>query len=260
MSIKGIVFDFGFTLFYFENPSVERYLETFNKGLERSINLLKELDILKNEQVTNKFFKLFNKKKRDYYKDIIKTKKEYTSSYIFKDILAKMVAKNMIEDFGNIPDSIYNELADLYHSVEAKVWRPFENTRKTLQELTKVEDLKLGVLSNHPHHDCIVNILKQHKLTDFFETVVTSAEFGKRKPNIDIFHYTIDKMGIEKECIKNCIMCGDEYADIVGGYRAGMQIILYNRIYKFPFEKQIDIPELKKIDDISEILNYLNVV
>jgi len=42
MSIKGIIFDFGFTLFYFDNPSVERYVECFKKGLLKSIDLLKE--------------------------------------------------------------------------------------------------------------------------------------------------------------------------------------------------------------------------
>ncbi|KKL92532.1 hypothetical protein LCGC14_1883780 [marine sediment metagenome] len=33
MRIKGVIFDFGFTLFYFENPSVERYYDCFKKGL-----------------------------------------------------------------------------------------------------------------------------------------------------------------------------------------------------------------------------------
>ena len=40
--VKGIIFDFGFTLFYFDNPSVERYYECFKKGLVKSIETLKE--------------------------------------------------------------------------------------------------------------------------------------------------------------------------------------------------------------------------
>ena len=37
MKIKALIFDFGFTLFYFDNPSVERYNECFKKGLLKSI-------------------------------------------------------------------------------------------------------------------------------------------------------------------------------------------------------------------------------
>ena len=37
MTVKGIIFDFGFTLFYFDNPSVERYTECFKKGLLKSV-------------------------------------------------------------------------------------------------------------------------------------------------------------------------------------------------------------------------------
>ena len=64
-------------------------------------------------------------------------------------------------------------------------------------------------------------------------------------------------MGLDEEYTKDCIMCGDEYADIVGGYRAGMQTIMYNRVYKFPFEKEIRLQEITKINDISEIMGHI---
>jgi len=257
MKVKGIIFDFGFTLFYFKDPSIERYFECFNKGLEKSISFLRGLKILKDDMVAKKFFKLFNRKRRGLYKEIIKTKCEVPSTMIFKGILDLMVSEGIIDDFGTTTKEFYIELADRYHSVEAKIWHPFEKTRDTLEKLTKFEDLKLAVLSNHPHHDCIVDILSHHDLSDFLDTIVTSAEFGKRKPHIDIFRHTIKKMGLGEVDIKDCIMCGDEYADIVGGHRAGMQTILFNRVYKFPFEKEITVPDIIKINDISEILGHI---
>jgi putative hydrolase of the HAD superfamily len=98
--------------------------------------------------------------------------------------------------------------------------------------------------------------LKKHQLFKYFDAVVTSAEFGRRKPDPGIFLYTLEKMGLTVN--SECLVCGDEYADVVGGDRAGMSTILCDRKYKFPFERELDLPELIRIDDISEILNYLD--
>jgi putative hydrolase of the HAD superfamily len=91
----------------------------------------------------------------------------------------------------------------------------------------------------------------------YFDTVVTSAKFGKRKPNPEIFHHTLKKMGLEMESSSSVLMVGDEYADIIGGQRAGLQTILCEREFEFPFEKEIDIPNIIKVGNISEILNYI---
>jgi len=154
-----------------------------------------------------------------------------------------------------LTDSFFLELADLYHSFEEEEWVPFEHTARTLEILSKREDVKLGVLSNHPHHNTIVNLLIKYDLDKYFDAIVTSAQFGKRKPDPEIFHHTIQKMGLDNP--NSCFICGDEHADIVGGHRAGLQTILCKRIYKFPFEKEIDIPDYIKVNDISEILKYI---
>jgi hypothetical protein len=36
-----------------------------------------------------------------------------------------------------------------------------------------------------------------------------------------------------------------------------MQTILCERIYKFPYEREINVPNLMRINDISEVLNYI---
>ena len=102
----------------------------------------------------------------------------------------------------------------------------------------------------------VKNSLKEYSLFQYFDAVVTSAEFGKRKPDPGIFHYTLEKMGLTEN--NECMVCGDEYADVVGGDRAGMQTILCERKYKFPYERELDVPDLIRIEDISEILEYLD--
>ena len=62
MKIKGIIFDFGFTLFSFENASVEKYMDCFRRGLLRSIETLKKENILDEKDILiEQFTRAFNK-------------------------------------------------------------------------------------------------------------------------------------------------------------------------------------------------------
>lgn len=249
MKIDGLIFDFGFTLFEFKNASIEKYFECYKKGLRKSIEKLKETNILNNQDKINQFFTLFNKKRAEFFKLSIKTKKEFPTSYIFELVSEILNLKKKDKHF-------YLELANFYHFYEEKEWVPFKSTKDTLEKLSNFKNLKMAVLSNHPHHMTIVNLLKKYDLMEFFDAVVTSAEFGKRKPDPDIFLYTLKKMGLEKP--ETCMICGDEHADIVGGDRAGLQTILCKRMLKFPFEREIDVPNYIEVNDISEILNHIH--
>jgi putative hydrolase of the HAD superfamily len=257
MNIKGIIFDFGFTLFYFSNPSTEAYFDCFNRGLRKSIELLKQAKILQNDTIGEKFFRIFNKKRFEFFSQSIKTKTEIPTSIIFQDVLRLLIEKKIIDKVAEIPENFFIELADLYHSCELDEWIPFENTEETLKKLSNLHSLKLAVLSNHPHHSIIKKILSKYDLDKYFDAIVTSAKFGKRKPAPEIFHYTLEKMGLTLNDATSCIMCGDEYADISGAYRAGLKTIIVERGYKFPFEKEVDLQKLIKIKNISEILTYI---
>ncbi|MHA1916000.1 MAG: HAD family hydrolase [Promethearchaeota archaeon] len=255
MSIKGIIFDFGFTLFNFENPSVEKYYECFKKGLFKSIDFLKEQQVWNNNISVELFEKKFAKKREQYWREGRKTKTEFPTSLIYREVLKSLQEENFVNDIDHLDDDIYEKLAEMYHSFEQDEWKPFPNTKETLEKLSKYESIKLAVLSNHPSQTMVENLLKNYNLFAYFDAVVTSAEFGKRKPDPEIFLYTLEKMGLTEN--NECMVCGDEYADVVGGDRAGMQTILCERIYKFPFEREINVPDLMRISDISEVLKYI---
>ncbi|MHA2130072.1 MAG: HAD family hydrolase, partial [Promethearchaeota archaeon] len=182
-----------------------------------------------------------------------KTKKEHPTSSLYKKVLMALREENLINSIDHLNEDIYLQLSDIYHSFEMEEWKPFPQTKETLEQLSKNENLKLAVLSNHPSNNMVENSLKKYDLLKYFHAVVTSAEFGKRKPDPEIFLYTLEKMGCGDECA-SALICGDEYADIVGGDRVGMQTILCERIYKFPYEREINVPNLIKIKDISEVL------
>jgi putative hydrolase of the HAD superfamily len=249
MKIKGLIFDFGFTLFSFRDVSVEKYLNCYKEGLTKSLEKLSDLKILTNALIYEKIIKTFNRKRAEYFKESVKTKNEYRTSFIFKETFKEY-------DILELNDQILDELADIYHSCERNEWEPFQYTRETLKILKEEKKIKLAVLSNHPHHGTIENLLSKYDLRKFFNAVVTSAEYGKRKPDPGIFHYTIEKMGLYSP--ESCMICGDEYADISGGNRVGLKTILCSRKFKFPFEKEITNQEFIKIKNISEIIRLID--
>lgn len=256
MHIKCLIFDFGFTLFYFKDASVEKYFECFQKGLKKSVSLLERNEIIKDKTTAKTFVNLFNKKRQGFWKESIQTKKEFLTSFIFKTILESMVEKEQISEISNFSSRLYEDLAIEYHSEEEKEWKPFEHTKPTLEKL-KQKGIKLAVLSNHPHHKMIENLLKKHYLEEYFEAIVTSAEFGRRKPDPEIIFYTIEKMDLKEYDTSECLICGDEYADIMGGHRAGIKTALCERVVKFPVEKDINVPNVIKIKDISDLIELI---
>lgn len=259
MKVKGVIFDFGFTLFFFDSPSVEKYLDCFRRGMSKSIKVLKQEKIIEDkDKVLEDFMTIFNRKRASYFKLAMKTKEEFPTTLLFKTALTMLKEKGYEIQEEKIKENFLEKLAELYHSCEEEEWKPDDKTRFTLETLSKISNLKIGLISNHPNHKTIKNMLKNNNLKEFFDVIVTSAKFGKRKPISDIFFHTLKRMGLTKNDAEHCIMVGDEAADIVGAHRVGMQIILKEREYEFPYEKEINIPNLIRIKSIDEVLQYLN--
>jgi len=259
MKVKGVIFDFGFTLFNFENPSVEKYFDCFKRGMSKSIKVLKQEKIIEDkDQILEDFTTIFNRKRATFFKLAMKTKDEFPTTLLFKTALDMLKEKGYEIQEEKIKEKFLEKLAELYHSCEEEEWKPDDKTRFTLETLSKISNLKIGLISNHPNHKTIKNMLKNHKMKEFFDVIVTSAKFGKRKPISDIFFHTLKRMGLTKNDAEHCIMVGDEAADIVGANRVGMQIILKERDYEFPYEKEVNIPNLIRIKSIDEVLQYLN--
>ncbi len=259
MKIRGIIFDFGFTLFSFENPSIEKYLDCFRRGMSKSIKALKQEKIIEdNNQILEDFLTIFNKKRATYFKLAMKTKDEFPTTLLFKSALDLLKEKGYEIQEEKIKEDFLETLAELYHSCEEEEWKPDDKTKFTLESLSKISTLKIGLISNHPNHKTIKNLLKKNEMKDYFDVIVTSAKFGKRKPISGIFFHTLKRMGLSKKDAEHCIMVGDEAADIIGANRIGMQIILKEREYEFPYEKEIKIPNLIRIKSIEEVLQYID--
>jgi len=79
--------------------------------------------------------------------------------------------------------------------------------------------LKLGVISNIPSLNQVPYNLSQYGLRDYFDPIVLSSEYHRRKPDPSIFYYAAR---LAKVPTSACVYVGDRIArDIEGSHRAG---------------------------------------
>ena len=84
--------------------------------------------------------------------------------------------------------------------------------------------LKLGIISNVMSPKCVDVNLSRYGLLDYFETVVASSGYGRRKPDPRIFLYAARKTGSPPE---RCAHVGDKMSrDILGAIQAGFGLTI----------------------------------
>ncbi|WP_138419240.1 HAD family hydrolase [Aquibacillus sediminis] len=93
------------------------------------------------------------------------------------------------------------------------------------------------------------------ELAEYFDHIIISGDFGRGKPDPDIFDYAVEKAKISKDEV---IMVGDNLmTDILGSNRAGIKNIWINRESK-PKNDVIPTYEIDHLQKIFPILDKLN--
>src|SRR5574344_966573 len=88
-----------------------------------------------------------------------------------------------------------------------------------LDELKRA-NVKTAILSNFDHYPHVYRFLKQTKLSDLMDAIVISSEVGLKKPDAEIFEYTLQKLNLSAS---STLMVGDDYKkDIEGAKKFGL--------------------------------------
>ncbi len=102
----------------------------------------------------------------------------------------------------------------------------FPDSKPLLEKLSK-RKIKLGIISNVSSHDVAVEILRKVGLLEYFDTVVTSAFVGIRKPDPGIFLYALMQFKLQP---RDAVIVGDsERHDVWGGTITGMKTVLVSK-------------------------------
>lgn len=91
-------------------------------------------------------------------------------------------------------------------------------------EVIKQMGLKIGLISNANSRGQVPTNLTEYNLRHYFNPIVLSSEYGRRKPDPAIFHYAARLAQVPTSC---CSYVGDRIArDILGARRAGFRLAI----------------------------------
>lgn len=177
--------------------------------------------------------------KPDLWKNFSKVLKDYGFTVDTNDLQLKHKILSEIIDFPDVTSKgFYDEfnskllnslgviedeaiLNDIFEACKYLPWTPFEDVK----ELSKIENIPLGVLSNFNKN--LRNLL-QEKLPDIhFKDVIISEEEKVAKPNLEFYHIALEKIGLKANEI---LYIGDSLKlDVIPALKVGFNVRLIDR-------------------------------
>jgi putative hydrolase of the HAD superfamily len=113
----------------------------------------------------------------------------------------------------------------LMFSIESRFYqREMRPEVPSVLEAIQKLSLKMGIISNVCCRDLVPENLEQYGIRHYFEPIVLSSEYGRRKPDPAIFHYAARLANVPTS---ECVYVGDRISrDIVGARRAGFKLAI----------------------------------
>lgn len=139
------------------------------------------------------------------------------------------------------------------HPINYKnIQKPFS---RQLLSFLKEKEIKIALASSSPMEN-IEEVLLQCDIYDFFSFLVSGEQFEKTKPDPQIYEYTVQQLGLEKEEI---LVIEDSEYGISSATSAGLTVIaLLDPILQFNVSKATyQIKTLKDAINIIERRNQL---
>jgi len=126
--------------------------------------------------------------------------------------------------------------------------------RDVLESLQKA-GLKLGIISNVMSPACVDVNLARYGLLDYFETVVASSGYGRRKPDPRIFIYAAQEIGSPPE---RCAHVGDKTSrDILGAERAGFGLSIRIEHPEIDGSEPTEPPASAVVEDLTGVIDVI---
>lgn len=206
MTIQAIFFDIGGTL---ERVRVapdqrQKIMPEFNKLLlSFGINLnLNDKELF---SVINDGYKRYHD--WSVYSMVELSPKRVWSEYILKDYVVDRIILDVAAE------TLMAFLEENFYAREFRIEVP------SVLEAIQEKNLKIGLISNICCRGLVPSNLRKYGIINFFNPIVLSSEFGRRKPDPEIFLYATQLANVLPA---NCIYVGDRIArDIVGASKAG---------------------------------------
>ncbi len=229
--LRAVFFDVGNTLLY-PYPSVAHVVRDIllDEGHARDVAAIEGYLPLVDE-----FYEERYREDDSFWTDEDETSAVWVGMY---SLLARELGLHA--DAERIARRVYDEFGD------AARWRAYPDVAPALERL-KARGLRLGVISNWDRR--LARILDGLGLGGLFDTIISSAEVGLRKPDPRIFDVACEELGVAPG---EAAHVGDhEYADLLGANSVGMAAVLIDRHGGDTPDYE---PFLRSLDDLESVL------
>jgi HAD superfamily hydrolase (TIGR01662 family) len=235
--ITSILFDLGGTLIHLDKPTadvVKARLKALHNmflsgGLDIGYSELSEIYHAVHSELS-----LFSEE----------TGIETTTSRILEEVFARL-------GILGLRHWVMEDLVRDFFEPEIKSWVVYDDTLSILSSL-KSQGYRLGIVSNARSHWAVIEIMRRLGIDWFFNTTVTSAKFGLRKPRPEIYLKAMRDLGSN---IGSTVMIGNSLdTDVIGAKRLKTKALYLER--EIPDQRPVE-PDatLKSLSDILEVIN-----
>jgi len=242
MALQAVFFDMGGTIEKFWYTPEIRLQAT--PGL-RDLLLLHGIDVpLENDELCRVVSDGF----QHYHKWSIQTMHELPPARVWKEFIFAGYSIDQGKLAQAAEEMMYYFEANFYH----REMRP--EVPSVLEAIRKL-DLKIGLISNACSRKLVPAKLDEYQIRHYFNPLVLSSEFGSRKPDPAIFHYTARLANVPTS---KCLYVGDRIArDVIGAHRAGFRLAvqIYND-FDHGEPDNCDIPDAS-ITHMDELLDIV---
>jgi len=145
---------------------------------------------------------------------------------------------------------------ELAFFIETKYYqRQMRPEMPTVLEAIREMGLKMGVISNVQSQGQVPGNLEQYGIKHFFDPIVMSSAYGRRKPDPAIFYHAAQQMGVPAGA---CAHVGDRVSrDILGARKAGYRLAIQIR-HEFGDKDEVqDVTPDAILTDMTELVGVL---
>ncbi|MBR2281761.1 MAG: HAD family hydrolase [Spirochaetales bacterium] len=163
------------------------------------------------------FAQILNSRAEEYKHLGERTCREYPSVQVWRDFFLK--------DYGigvDLPAPLAEELSFTYDYIRLDN-RPREGLLGMSEKLASM-GMKLGIVTNTISKTFAAHMLKEYHVEKYYQDIVTSCEFGIRKPDPDIFNHAMERIGSVKET--TCYVGDTISRDVLGSRNAGLALVI----------------------------------
>lgn len=238
MSFKGILFDLGNTLLYFDGDWQEVFARADQGMVERLEKAGLSLD-------WDHFLTDFRERLSSYHNQREIDFVEHSTAKILEDTLAAHGISGLESS------TLESALAALY-AASQECWIPEEDLLPTMDAL-KDAGYWMGVISNAGDDRDVQTLVDKARIRPYLDFVLTSAASGVRKPAARLFALGLRLFGLSA---REVVMVGDTLsADILGANRMGIYSVWITRRADTPANRklQAEIKPKAVISSLAEL-------